>query len=151
MGDIPPYKSFTTAQELDFNKRNIQEFRSNGGHLGGAFQGMDLLLLTSVGAKSGVKRTTPVGYFNIDGQLYVVGSGAGREKLPAWVANVRVNHNVTIEIGSEPPASATVHELDRKERDRIYDIIKRRAEVFAEYERGLTRLIPVFSINKFVK
>lgn len=148
MPDTPAYKSFTNDQERDFNKKNIEEFRLNAGIVGGPFQGIDLLLLTSIGAKSGSMRTTPVGRFHIDGEIYIVGSGAGREKLPAWVTNVRAHPQVIIEIGDQPPTPMIATELNRKERNRIYDIIKRRAETFAEYERGIARLIPVFRLTK---
>jgi len=45
----------------DFNQQIIQEFRANAGKVGGMFEGTDLVLLTTVGAKSGKRRTSPVG------------------------------------------------------------------------------------------
>ena len=66
------------ASEREFNKQNIEEFRRNGGKVGGQFEGFPLLLLTSSGAKSGAERVNLVGYFDIDDKIYVVGSAAGR-------------------------------------------------------------------------
>ena len=65
----------TMASEREFNKKNIDEFRSNGGKVGGQFEGFPLLLLTSTGAKSGAPRVNLVGYFDIDDKIYIVGSG----------------------------------------------------------------------------
>ncbi|MDZ4266813.1 MAG: nitroreductase/quinone reductase family protein, partial [Mycobacterium sp.] len=50
-------------EERGFNQRNIDEFRANGGKVGGQFEGFPLLLLTSTGAKSGAERINPVAYF----------------------------------------------------------------------------------------
>jgi hypothetical protein len=72
------------AGERDFNARNIEEFRRNGGKVGGQFEGFPLLLLTSRGAKSGAERINLIGYFHIDDKIYVVGSAAGRDSSPAW-------------------------------------------------------------------
>lgn len=68
--------------EREFNEHNIEEFRRNGGKVGGQFEGFPLLLLTSTGARSGAQRVNPVAYFEIDGGIYIVGSAAGRDKTP---------------------------------------------------------------------
>ena len=134
------------TSEREFNERNIEEFRRNGGKVGGQFEGFPLLLLTSTGAKSGVKRLNLIGYFDIDGKIYVVGSAAGRDSSPAWVFNLRANPNVTVEIGADPPKAVLAHELPRDERDRIYDTIVQSAPGFAEYAKNTDRVIPVFEL-----
>ena len=134
------------VSEREFNERNIDEFRRNGGKVGGQFEGFPLLLLTSTGAKSGAERLNLIGYFDIDDKIYVVGSAAGRDSSPAWVFNLRANPNVTVEIGSDPPKAVVAHELPRDERDRIYDIIVERAPGFGEYQKKTDRVIPVFEL-----
>jgi deazaflavin-dependent oxidoreductase (nitroreductase family) len=136
----------TDQGELGFNQRNIEEFRANGGKVGGQFEGFPLLLLTSTGAKSGAQRVNPVAYFDIDDKIYVVGSSAGRERDPAWAFNIRANPEVTVEIGTDGPRAVTAHELPREERDRIYEIVKQRAPGFADYETSTDRVIPVFEL-----
>jgi deazaflavin-dependent oxidoreductase (nitroreductase family) len=79
------------ADEREFNKNNIEEFRRNGGKVGGQFEGFPLLLLTSTGAKSGDERVNLIGYFDIDDKIYIVGSAAGRPQSPAWVFNPSAN------------------------------------------------------------
>lgn len=136
-----------TDTERSFNEANIEEFRNNGGKVGGQFEGFPLLLLTSTGAKSGAQRVNPLARFDIDGKTYIVGSSAGRPKNPAWVANVRADPAIAVEIGTNPRAAATAVELPRDERDRIFDIVKERAPGFADYETKTDRVIPVFEIR----
>ena len=134
------------SSEREFNEQNIEEFRRNGGKVGGQFEGFPLLLLTSTGARSGAQRVNPVAYFDIDGKIYVVGSAAGRDSNPAWVHNIRANPRVSVEIGSAPAKPATARELPRGERDSVYPVVVERAPGFGEYEQRTDRLIPVFEL-----
>ena len=131
----------TDQGERDFNERNIEEFRANGGKVGGQFEGFPLLLLTSTGAKSGAQRVNPVAYFDIDGTIYIVGSSAGRDRDPAWAFNIRAHPDVTVEIGTGAPRAVTARELPREERDPVYEIVKQRAPGFADYETRTDRVI----------
>jgi deazaflavin-dependent oxidoreductase (nitroreductase family) len=133
--------------EREFNKQNIEEFRRNGGKVGGQFEGFPLLILTSTGAKSGAERVNLIAYFDIDGKTYIIGSAAGRDQSPAWVFNIRANPDVTVEIGADPPRGAVARELPRDERDRVYGIVVERAPGFAEYEKKTDRVIPVFELT----
>lgn len=132
--------------ERDFNQRNVDEFRANGGKVGGQFEGFPLLLLTSTGAKSGQQRVTPTAYFDIDGHIYIVGSAAGRDSDPAWAFNLRAHPDAIVEIGTDPPRPVTARELPRAERDAIYPVVVERAPGFAEYEKRTDRVIPVFEL-----
>jgi deazaflavin-dependent oxidoreductase (nitroreductase family) len=133
--------------EREFNERNIAEFRSNGGKVGGQFEGFPLLILTSTGAKSGEQRENLIGYFDIDDTIYVVGSAAGRDASPGWVFNLRAQPTVKVEIGSDPPTQTVARELPKAERDRIYDLIVERAPGFGEYQKKTDRVIPIFELT----
>jgi deazaflavin-dependent oxidoreductase (nitroreductase family) len=135
------------ASEREFNERNIEEFRRNGGKVGGQFEGFPLLLLTSTGAKSGQERLNLIAYFDIDDKIYVVGSAAGRDSSPAWVFNLRAHPHAQIEIGGAPKKPVTARELPRDERDQIYEVVKQRAPGFADYEKRTDRVIPVFELD----
>jgi deazaflavin-dependent oxidoreductase (nitroreductase family) len=135
------------SSEQEFNESTIEEFRRNGGKVGGQFEGFPLLLLTSMGARSGAQRVNPIAYFDIDDKVYVVGSSAGRDRDPGWVHNIRANPTVSVEIGADPPRAATAHELPRDDRDRIYEVVKQRAPGFADYEANTDRIIPVFELT----
>jgi deazaflavin-dependent oxidoreductase (nitroreductase family) len=132
--------------EREFNAHNIAEFRSNDGKVGGPFEGMPLLILTSTGAKSGEQRENLIAYFDIDDKVYVVGSAAGREASPSWVFNLRAHPAVTVEIGPDPAKQVVAHELPKAERDRVYDLVVERAPGFGEYQKKTDRVIPVFEL-----
>lgn len=134
------------TSEREFNEHNIAEFRANDGKVGGQFEGFPLLILTSAGAKSGAQRENLIGYFDIDGKVYVVGSAAGRPASPGWVFNLRAKPTVEVEIGPDPRRAAVARELPKAERDRIYAEIVERATGFGEYEKRTDRVIPVFEL-----
>ena len=135
------------TSEREFNKHNIEEFRTNGGKVGGQFEGFPLLILTSKGAKSGEQRENLIGYFDIDDKIYVVGSAAGRDASPGWVFNLRAEPTVKVEIGTVPKRKVVARELPRAERDRVYGLIVERAPGFGEYQEKTDRVIPVFELT----
>lgn len=146
MTEVDKGKFYTDTEFLDgFNRNVVEEFRANGGRVGGQFEGADLLLLHTTGAKSGKLRLSPLAYLTVDGKMLIVGSYAGAPKDPAWVHNLRANPKVRIELGAEA-YDATARELPAEERDAAYPKIIERAPVFAEYQAKTTRAIPLFEL-----
>ncbi|KUI42116.1 deazaflavin-dependent nitroreductase [Mycobacterium sp. IS-1590] len=129
----------------DFNAKIVDEFRANGGKVGGPFDGADLLLLHTTGAKSGRPRVSPLAYIRVDEKVYIVGSFAGSDKDPAWVHNLRANARVHIEVGTTE-YDATARELPRQERDELYPKLVEYAPSFGEYQAKTSRVIPVFEL-----
>ena len=129
-----------------FNNSVADEFRAKGGKVGGQFEGADLLLLTTTGAKSGEPRVSPLAYFRIDGKLLIIGSFAGSDVNPAWVHNLRANPAARVEIGNDS-SDVTARELPSDERDELFAQITAAAPGFAEYQAKTTRVIPVFELQ----
>ena len=129
-----------------FNNNVADEFRANDGKVGGQFEGADLLLLTTTGAKSGEPRVSPLAYFRIDGKLLIIGSFAGSDINPAWVHNLRANPAARVEIGNDS-SDVTARELPFDERDELFGQITAAAPGFAEYQAKTTRVIPVFELQ----
>jgi deazaflavin-dependent oxidoreductase (nitroreductase family) len=129
-----------------FNNNVAEEFRANGGKVGGQFEGADLLLLTTTGAKSGQPRVSPLAYFRIDGKLLIIGSFAGSDVNPAWVHNLRAKPAARVEIGNES-SDVTARELPSGERDELFGQITAASPGFAEYQAKTTRVIPVFELR----
>jgi deazaflavin-dependent oxidoreductase (nitroreductase family) len=129
-----------------FNTSIIDEFRANQGKVGGQFEGANLLLLTTTGAKSGQQRISPLAYFRIDGKLIIIGSFAGAPKDPAWVHNLRANPAAHVEIGTDS-FDVTARELPRAERDELFDKVAAAAPGFAEYQSKTSRVIPLFELQ----
>ncbi|MGH3068305.1 MAG: nitroreductase family deazaflavin-dependent oxidoreductase [Streptosporangiaceae bacterium] len=130
----------TAAQ--DWNSQIIAEFRANGGKVGGPFEGGTLLLLRTVGAKSGQPRVTPVMYQDIGDGFAVFASKAGAPTNPDWYYNLVANPQVSAEIGTET-VSLVARVAEGAERDRIWEAQKSANPGFADYERKTTRQIPV--------
>lgn len=134
------------ASPAEFNAQIIEEFHANGGHVGGMFEGMPLLLLHHTGAKSGTSRINPLVYQQ-DGNRYVIfASKAGAPTNPDWYHNLKAHPNVKIEVGSDT-IDVVASEADGEERDRLFRIQMERAPQFAEYEQKTDRVIPVITLT----
>jgi deazaflavin-dependent oxidoreductase (nitroreductase family) len=130
-----------------FNANIVDEFRANGGKVGGPFEGGDLLLLTTTGAKSGQPRLSPLAYFTVDDRLIVVGSYAGADVDPAWVHNLRKNSRAHIEVGTTDH-DVIARELPTAERDELYPRLVEQSPVFGEYQQKTSRVIPLYELQK---
>jgi deazaflavin-dependent oxidoreductase (nitroreductase family) len=130
----------------DFNQSIVDEFRANGGKVGGPFEGAPMLLLTTTGAKSGQARTAPLVYLP-DGDRYVVfASKAGAPTNPDWYHNLVANPSVSVEVGSDrTDADAVV--LTGEERDQLFAKQAERMPGFKDYQDKTTRVIPVISLQ----
>jgi len=139
----------TKEETLAWNEAAIADHRANAGvQTQGPLAGASLLLLTTTGAKSGEKRTQPLGFIQ-EGDVYVVvGSNWGQETHPAWVANIRKDPNVTAEVGTETFA-AIAEVTTGDERRRLFDAVIAAMPPFAEYEKTVkTREIPVVKLTR---
>ncbi|MFI7452561.1 nitroreductase family deazaflavin-dependent oxidoreductase [Nonomuraea sp. NPDC049714] len=131
----------------DFNKQIIEEFRANAGVVGGPFQGATLVLLTTTGAKSGKRSTSPVMYMEDGDRYIVIASNAGADQHPAWYHNLRATPQATAEIGTET-FEVKADFIEGEERDRLYARMVEIAPGFAEYEAKTTRRIPVVALHR---
>jgi deazaflavin-dependent oxidoreductase (nitroreductase family) len=132
----------------DWNQKIIEEFRANGGKVGGQFEGFPLLLLHHTGAKSGIERVNPLAYQRVGDSLAVFASKGGAPTNPDWFHNLVANPDAAIEIGTESyPVTARV--AAEEERDRIWNAQKELFPNFAEYETTAgTRRIPVVILDR---
>jgi deazaflavin-dependent oxidoreductase (nitroreductase family) len=131
----------------DFNKGVIEEFRANGGRVGGPFDGAPLLLLTSIGAKSGAARTTPLMYLPDGERLVIFASKAGAPTNPAWYHNLVANPSATIEVGSDT-FDVDVSVATGEERERLFNQQSELMPQFADYAQKTTRQIPVVVLER---
>jgi deazaflavin-dependent oxidoreductase (nitroreductase family) len=91
----------TELDMREFNQGVIVEYRANGGKLSGRLATSSLILLTTVGAKSGLERTVPLGYVRDGERLVTIAANAGAVAHPDWYHNVLAQPLVTVELGSE--------------------------------------------------
>lgn len=130
-----------------FNRGVIAEFRANAGWVGGMFEGYTLALLTTTGARSGIRRTTPLAYFKLNGMPAIVASAMGGTKHPDWFLNVRAHPRVTVEVGEESfDALASIP--TGIERDRLFAQVIEQDPDFADYQARTERVIPVVMLQR---
>jgi len=129
------------------NKAVVEEFRANGGKVGGNFEGAPLLLLTTKGARSGTPRLNPLAYVR-DGERYVIiASFAGAPHNPPWFHNLVKHPDVEIEVGTER-FRARAEVLGEPERTRLYAKMASVMPVFNEYAAKTSRTIPVVALTR---
>jgi deazaflavin-dependent oxidoreductase (nitroreductase family) len=132
-----------------FQQQVIAEFRANGGVVGGMFEGIPLLLMTTAGAKTGRPHTTPVVYSRDGGRYLVFASNAVADTDPQWYRNLLECPQATLEIGeagSVVPHAARAVPLEGEERDRHYEIQAGLDPAFRRYQDGTERTIPVVAL-----
>lgn len=130
------------ADSKNWNEKIIEQFRDNGGKVGGQFEGAPLLLLHSTGAKSGNERVNPVMYQDLGGSYAVFASKGGAPTNPDWFHNLRAHPDATIEVGTET-RRVRARVAASNEREPFWERQKERWPGFADYERSTTRQIPV--------
>lgn len=131
----------------DWNRTVIDEFRANGGKVGGQFEGAPIILVHHFGAKSGVERVSPMVYFPDGDRLLVVASAAGSPKNPDWYHNLKAHPQVPVEVGAETFPVA-VEELASAERAEKWAAITAVMPGFAEYQTKTDRVIPVLALTR---
>jgi deazaflavin-dependent oxidoreductase (nitroreductase family) len=130
---------------LAHNRELIRTFRADGGVSMG---NRPLLLLTTLGRRTGEKRTSPMMYVRHHGRLLVIASNNGSTKDPAWFLNLVASPAVTVELPGET-FDATAIVLQGDERDQAFADIVTDYPFFAEHqERAAGRTIPVVALER---
>jgi deazaflavin-dependent oxidoreductase (nitroreductase family) len=131
----------------DWNTKIIAEFRANKGLVGGPFKGRRLLLLHTVGRRSGVERVNPLAYY-ADGDRYVIiASKGGAPTNPDWYYNLLANPHVTIEVGTQTfEADAT--EITGEDHALFWKRIVEAMPGFGEYQKNAERIIPLVALTR---
>jgi deazaflavin-dependent oxidoreductase (nitroreductase family) len=131
----------------DFNQQIIEEFRANAGRVGGMFEGMPMILIHHIGAKSGVERITPLAHFpEDDDNTVIVASNGGADTHPAWYHNLTANPKIDVEVGTER-YTVVAEELPRPERDEVWKRVVAERPGFGDYELKTDRLIPLVRLT----
>jgi deazaflavin-dependent oxidoreductase (nitroreductase family) len=135
------------SDQFNRNKNIIDEFRANSGKVGGPFAGKTLLLLHTVGAKTGQERVNPVACFNDGDRIVIIASKGGAPNNPHWYHNILAHPLVKVELGTQQfQARAAV--VSEPERTRLYGRMVEIIPGFADYERKTTRVIPVITLTR---
>lgn len=136
------------AHVPNLNEQVIDDFRANGGRVGGPFEGAPIILVHHVGAKTGTKRVSPVMYFlQDDGSMVIAASNEGTPGRPAWYHNLKANPRTDVEAGAET-FPVMVEEITGEERDAVWAGILAMAPFLDELQKRTGRTVPVLRLTR---
>jgi deazaflavin-dependent oxidoreductase (nitroreductase family) len=130
----------------DWNASIIEEFRANGGQVGGPFEGAPMLILHTTGARSGRQHVNPLVYQQDGDRLVVFASKGGAPDNPDWYHNLVAHPEVTIEVG-DATETRKASVASGEERERLWTRQKELMPGFADYEAKTRREIPVIVLQ----
>jgi deazaflavin-dependent oxidoreductase (nitroreductase family) len=133
----------------DYNRQVIEQFRAERGTLGGRWEGRPLLLLTTMGARSGRPHTTPIMYVPDGERVIVIASNAGAPAHPDWYRNLVAHPRVTVEVGTETYDAVAVV-AEGAERQQLWDRIVASYPFFVEHQAKMSRQIPLIALERRV-
>jgi len=135
------------SNQNEYNRKLIEDFRASRGVSDDPFAGRPLLLLTTTGARSGQRRTTPLMYVADRDRLLVIASNAGAPAHPDWYRNLLAHPEATVEVGAD---TYDVHAvvLEGAERQQLWDKIVESYPFFTEHQAKITREIPVIALER---
>jgi len=131
----------------DYNRQVIAEFRANAGKVGGMWEHTPLLLLTTIGARSAERRTTPMAYMPDGDRLIVFASAGGAPTHPGWYHNLLAHPEVVVDVRSETfDAIAAVAE--DSERNRLWINGVELYPSLADHQAKTHRQTPVIVLSR---
>lgn len=131
----------------DWAREQAEAYEATGGEKAGDLRGMPVIVLTTVGAKTGLLRKTALMRVEHDGQYAVIGSLGGAPKHPVWVYNIRKEPHVELQDGPVKHDYTAV-EVDGAERDLWWERAVAAYPPYADYQKKTERVIPVFVLTR---
>lgn len=129
-----------------FTRLNVWVYQISNGHIGSKLGIQSVLLLYSIGRKSGKKRTTTLSYYR-DGENYlVVGSNWGKESHPDWYYNLVQQPRAQIQVGSTT-INIEAHQAGEDEYDRLWQLVIRNNTQYIQYQQRTKRRIPIMVLT----
>ncbi|GAA2050789.1 F420H(2)-dependent quinone reductase [Catenulispora yoronensis] len=130
----------------DYVRETVELYESSDGAQGNTMMGKPIIILSTVGNKSGKVRKTPLMRVEHDGSYAVVASMGGAPKNPVWYYNIVANADVELQDGAEKRAYVA-HEATGEEKEQWW---ARAVEVWPDYDNYQTktdRIIPLFVLT----
>lgn len=128
-------------------REQAEKFEASGGREAGLMRDLPIIVLTSVGVKSGKLRKTALMRVEHDGQYLAVASLGGAPQHPAWYWNLRANPHVELQDGAEKH-DYDAHELDGAERAQWWARAVEAFPPYAGYQEKTDRVIPIFVLTR---
>jgi F420H(2)-dependent quinone reductase len=124
---------------------SVALYRRTHGKFGGRVQGLPVLLLKTIGRKTGKERITPLGYFMDNDNYIITASNAGRDAFPGWFHNLRADPHVKIEIIEiqDRQLEAEAEVATPEKRSTLWSQLISLSPAYAKYARKTSREIPL--------
>ena len=130
----------------DWARENAETYMASGGTEGTELKGRPVILLTTIGAKSGKIRKTPLMRVEHDGEYAVVASLGGAPKHPVWYFNIAANPRVELQDGAAT-SEYDSREVFGDEKALWWERAVATWPDYAEYQKRTDRQIPVFVLT----
>jgi deazaflavin-dependent oxidoreductase (nitroreductase family) len=130
----------------DWARMQAEQFEASNGEKGGSLRGMPIIVVTSVGAKSGKLRKTPLMRVEHEGEYAAVASLGGAPKNPVWYYNLKANPHVELQDGSTR-RDYTAREVTGEEKAIWWERAVAAYPDYVDYQKKTTRQIPVFVLT----
>ena len=128
------------------NKAHNFVYRASDGRVGGRMLGSQVLLLNTVGRKSGRKRTTPLLYLRDGGDYVIVASKGGAPAHPAWYYNLKASPETTVQVGASE-VRVRAEEASLEEKARLWPKLVEMYPSYEDYQKKTDREIPVIVLH----
>ncbi|HEY3501379.1 MAG TPA: nitroreductase family deazaflavin-dependent oxidoreductase [Actinocatenispora sp.] len=129
----------------EINRQVIERYRA-GDELDPPLHRERIVLLTTTGARTGQRRTTPMMFHRDGDRVLVIAANAGAPHHPDWYRNLVAEPRVTVELPDET-YEATAEPLTGDDRERTWTMLKERYPFFADHEAKAGRTIPVVALH----
>lgn len=130
-----------------FTKLHRSLYEKSDGRVMARLAGIDMLLLTTTGRKSGEPRTIPLACFVDGNDLVIVGSNNGQDRPPAWWLNLQAKPEARVRFGREVFTARAERAVDA-EHERLWPWLKQQNPQYARYESRTDREIPVVVLKR---
>ena len=125
-----------------FTSLNVFVFRLSNGRIGNKLGKQSVLVLNTIGRKSGKTRATTLSYYRDNNNYLLVASNWGKENQPDWLYNLRQQPHTTIQVGSKT-IMVEAHQAQDNEYQRLWQLVTEHNNQYIEYQKGLKRRIPI--------
>ena len=122
-------------------------YRSTNGKIGSRLDGLNILLLETIGRLSQKPRITPMPYFVFDTSFIMVASNGNLHSNPAWLFNLESTPCATVQIGANK-FSVEASKVEAAEREGIWRQIVTKQPRYVEYQNKTRRLIPLVRLRR---
>jgi deazaflavin-dependent oxidoreductase (nitroreductase family) len=135
---------------LMFTRAHCVLYRGTRGLVGGNLMGIQMLLLTTRGRKTGLKRTLPLAYVEYKGDYIIVASNGGADTSPAWWLNLQAAATAKVQVGGET-FEVSWAEAPEKERMEYWRKLQAAIPAYRVYRVRTEREIPIILLQRHAK